>query len=336
MSRRGVEAKPPWSALPPALRGAVGATLGAEVRRAARAWGGYAPTATFRLTLADGRRAFFKGAGPDDSAFVRAAFEREERVYREATALIAPWAPLCYGVCRAGAWSGLLLEDLGAKSAPPWRPALARQVAGAYADFHTATRGRAFPAWLPTLGEYLTTVGGGWERLAGTEVLGRVAALAGGRADEALAWLVAARPALARAGRALLAAPSPPVLLHADTRSDNLRWHAGRLRLFDWPHVMSGPAEFDLAAFAQSVTAEGGPDPEAVVAWYAARGEVRAGALDAAVAEIAGYFAEGAWQPDIPGLPRLRAFQRAQLRVSLAWAARRLGLPGPGWLVGVG
>jgi hypothetical protein len=54
--------------------------------------------------------------------------------------------------------------------------------------------------------------------------------------------------------------------------------------------------------------------------------------LDAEVADLALYFADQAWRPDIPGLPRLRAFQRRQFRITLAWAARRLHLPPPTWL----
>ena len=45
------------------------------------------------------------------------------------------------------------------------------------------------------------------------------------------------------------------------------------------------------------------------------------------VAAIAGYFAYHAWRDPIPGLPRVRAVQRRQLRSSLMWAAQRLHLP---------
>ena len=282
--------------------------------------------------LADGRRAFFKGAGPDDTEFARAAFAREERAYRDLGPLLAPWAPAVYGAVRDGAWSALLLEDLGPASTPPWSPTLGRNVAAAYADFHRATTDVPLPAWVPQPEKYVGPFAAMWGRLAREGALPRVAALAGDRAGEALRWLETAQPALAQAGEVLVRIPPPHALLHGDTRSDNLRWRDGRLRLFDWPHVGSGPAEFDLAAFAESVTVEGGPEPERFVAWYAARAPVRADALDASVSAIAAFFANGAWQPDIPGLPRLRPFQRAQLRVTLAWAARRLALPPPTWL----
>jgi hypothetical protein len=43
------------------------------------------------------------------------------------------------------------------------------------------------------------------------------------------------------------------------------------------------------------------------------------------VAAMAGYFAERARLPDPPGLPTVRAFQRAQGEVTLAWLRRLWG-----------
>jgi hypothetical protein len=89
MSRTGIEAKPAWRSLPVALRRHVEQTFGASVTRAARVWGGYTPTPTFRLTLADGKRAFFKGTNQTSNDISHAALVREERVYRDLAALSA-------------------------------------------------------------------------------------------------------------------------------------------------------------------------------------------------------------------------------------------------------
>lgn len=229
------EPKPPWRSVPAGVRVRAEAMLGAEVRRAVRLWGGYAPSPLFRLYLADGRRAVFKGVGP--IAHVNDLMRRIERC----------------------------------------------------------------------------------------------AALAGARAADARTWLRTHLVQLARVSDSLAAAPPPHALLHFDTRSDNLRLqHGTDLRLFDWNFASLGPPEIDAAAFAQTITVEGGPPPEAVMAEY--RGRLREPVMDAAVAAVAGYFAVRAALPDIPGLPRLRAFQRAQLQVSLAWCARRLALAPPDWL----
>ena len=333
MSRSGVEAKPAWRAMPAAVRDGIADALGAPVARAMRVYGGYSPTPTFRIRLSDGRRAFVKAAGPGSTAFARRAHEREERVYREAGHLLGRWAPRLLGAWHGDEWGVLLLDDLGPKSAPPWTRSSLRAVARELGRFHASTAGRALPAWIE---------GPGTHGVMGVDPpawsfddasLERLAALAADRADEASAWLRAAVPALATAA-ARVAHPSlRHALLHVDVRSDNLRLDRGRLVLFDWPHVGVGPPEFDAVAFAQTVPIEGGPaDPDVVMAWYAETWDVDPDAVDASVASIAGYFADHAWAAGIPGLPRVRAFQRQQLRVSLRWAARRLGLPEPTWV----
>jgi aminoglycoside phosphotransferase (APT) family kinase protein len=123
-----------------------------------------------------------------------------------------------------------------------------------------------------------------------------------------------------------------------DTRSDNIRVHPGAvppLRIFDWPFACVGPPELDFVGFAQSVTCEGGPTPEALTRWYAEAAPVRERQLAGAAAGIAGFFALRAWQPPVEGLPRLRSIQRRQLKASLGWAARLLELPEPLWLSAV-
>ena len=96
-----------------------------------------------------------------------------------------------------------------------------------------------------------------------------------------------------------------------------------------------GPRELDVAAFAQSITAEGGPPPERFVEAYRERLDLDDRLLRLAISAIAGLFAQRAPEPPIPGLPRLRSIQRRQLRSSLAWAARLNDLPEPRWLAAV-
>ncbi len=150
MSRSGVEGKPRWRSVPSAVRQGVQEILGSPVAQGRRVWGGYGPTPTFRLVLADGRRAFFKGTNSTSNDFARGALAREERVYRELSCVIGPWAPGFYAAFQHNDWHVLLLEDVGPKSVPPWTPATTRRVAHAYAAFHVATLGNAgLPQWLP-------------------------------------------------------------------------------------------------------------------------------------------------------------------------------------------
>ena len=328
MSRTGVEAKPTWQSLPPEVRRVAAQELGSEIIRASRIWGGYSPSPTFRLKLANGQRAFFKGCGAGASGFLREVIETEERVYTELSHLVSPWAPQLLGTVHADGWRALLLEDVGPKTAPPWTPALTRQVMRAYAGFHQSTLGADLPAWLPRFSQ--TDARMSWERIADeSDGLRKVTALAGAQADDALRWLRDAWPLLARLTASAPVIPDPEALLHFDTRSDNLRLQRGQLRLFDWPAIEVGPVELDVVAFAQSITVEGGPEPEQCLAWY--DGPLRADVVDVTLAWCVGFFASRAWLPEIPGLPRLRRFQRQQLAVLLDWSARRFHLPAPTW-----
>lgn len=336
MSRTGAEPRPPWQAVPLAIRRQVETLLGAPVVRAERVWGGYAPSPTFRLRLAGGRRVFLKGADQNDpNPQIYRTLERETRIYRELRHLIEPWAPAYYGDLRDGAWRVLLLEELGAASVPPWTAAKARVAALEHAAMHRQTWNANFPRWLPRARQW-GPVTSRWNTvLDSAGELGGTASVAGARAGEAQQWLVRHGPALQRAAHRLSQARPPYALLHLDLRSDNIRFQGQRLRAFDWPYACAGPPEIDVAAFAQSVACEGGPSPEQFLAWYESGWVLRPALLDAAVAAIAGFFAYHAWRPDIPRLPRLRSIQRRQLRASLAWAARRSGLPEPAWLEAV-
>lgn len=307
--------------------------LRSPVARAERVYGGYAPSATFRLRLANGKRAFFKASYPaPKGSGVRWVVDVEDRNYRRLAPLIAPWAPRFLGSFKRLGWHVLLLEDLGPQTMPPWTQAKARRATRSYAEFHKSTLGKALPRGLSRTQHQ--DFAGFWGDLSKSGELERVASLAR-RKEEAREWIDVVLPVMRRLEDSLAKTKPPFALLHFDTRSDNCRLHGDLLRIFDWPFASAGPAEFDVTAYAQGVTADGGPEPERVLAWYEDVLPLRAAAVDASLAGISGYFADRSWRPEVPGLPRVRAFQRRQLRCCLAWAARRFDLPEPRWLDGV-
>lgn len=325
------EPKPAWSEVPAAVRREAEARLGSRVARATRAYGGYAASATFRLVLANGRRAFFKaGYPPPPGSAAIFPVAREAKRYAALTPLVGHWMPRYFGSFRCERWNVLLMEDLGRATIPPWSPAKTRAAARSYARFHRATLGAALPRWLSRREH--AAFGGFWRQLEKLGELDRTASLARRRRDEAREWLDVALPVLVAHERDLALARRPFALLHFDTRSDNIRLVGDRLVMFDWPFAAVGPPEFDVVAFAQAVAMEDGPSPERVLAWYEEVLPLRAREVDASIAGVAGYFAHRAWQPPLPGLPRIRSIQRRQLKASLAWAARRFELPDPGWL----
>ena len=334
MSRTGAEAKPPWSAVPRAIKDEVAKLLGSPVARAERVYGGYAPSATFRMLLKDGRRAFMKGTYPlEKDSGVKWDLENEERIYQDCAPFMRPWAPEYFGGSRADGWHVLVLEDVGPQTMPPWTPAKWKDCARSYAAFHANTYGKPLPRWLSRIEHH--DFAPFWERLASTGELRGTASLARRRADEAEEWLDVALPVLQRSAALLLKVRPPFAFMHFDTRSDNIRLQGKLLRIFDWNFACAGPIEFDVAAFAQAIAMEGGPDPERVVAEYDLVLPLRPVALDAAIAGIAGYFADRAWRPATKGLPRIRQVQRRQLKSTLAWAARHFDLPEPRWLAAV-
>lgn len=330
MSRTGVEAKLPWRRVPPEVRREVAAALGSPVVRAARIWGGYSPAPTFRLALADGRRAFFKAIHAESNEISTKALGVEERVYRELGEVLGEWIATYYASIHYADWHGLVLADLGPKSVPPWTPAAARGIAHALAAFHNSTLGVALPEWIARPEQWLARES--WQRVQNeSENFQRIATWAGDDAAQAVAWLHALTPVV----NEWLANPvlrrEPYSLLHGDLRSDNLRFNRGNLYLFDWPSVTSGRAEWDFVVFAQSVTVEGGVAPEQMMTWYEEKFAVEPAAVDASLAWWLAFFARRGWREEIPGLPRVRRFQRQQLAVLAQWAARRWGLAEPQW-----
>lgn len=305
--------------------------LGSPVTRAERVYGGYAPSATFRLRLANGKRAFFKASYPaPKGSGVKWVVDVEDRQYRRLSRLIAPWAPRFFGSFARTGWHVILLEDLGPRTMPPWTPAKARRATRSYARFHKSTLGKPLPRGLSRTQHH--DFAGFWRALARSGELARVAALARGRAEEAREWIDVVFPVMRQLEERVPKTKPPFSLLHFDTRSDNTRLHGDQLRIFDWPFASAGPAEFDVTAYAQGVRADGGPLPERVLGWYEEVLPLRADVIDASLAGISGYFADRSWKPEVPGLPRVRSFQRRQLRCCLAWAARRFDLPDPRWL----
>ncbi len=113
-------------------------------------------------------------------------------------------------------------------------------------------------------------------------------------------------------------------LLHFDSRADNLLIAGRRVYVVDWPHARRGAAWVDWVAMVPSVAMQGGPDPESALRRFEV-GDAAAGAIDAVLCSLAGYFVVTALEPPPPGLPTVRAFQAAQGEVAVRWLRERTG-----------
>lgn len=275
--------------------------LGTEVVALTRvASSGYTVAYHGIAELADGSTAFVKVATEP----VTAGFVRDEQ--RVLASLRGPFLPGLLGLDETDP-PLLVLEDLRAAHwPPPWAPGhveavletLARVAATAPPD--TVGPVEADREWLT----------GGWAEIEDDP--GPFLSLGVCKA----AWLRHALPALRAASET--APIEGGALLHLDVRSDNLCIAERGAVLVDWNHACIGNPDLDVAAWLPSLRLEGGPEPQDVLP-----------DAPGLAALLAGFFGSRAGLPAPETAPAVRAFQLAQVRVALPWAARELGLPPP-------
>jgi hypothetical protein len=250
------EPKTFWRDTPIALRKEIQSLVGSPIRKAIRVFGGYGPSATFRLFLEDGRTIFAKGAGKGANSEIWRAIPLEESAYRNINA-IRPISPAYLGSVIVKDWHLLLLEDLRKViKVPPWTDKLAVQAVHDIAQFHLhgmVEEGKV---------EDIKTKGfiDNWQNIRNSRVesdyfLG----LFQQERSRAEAWLNDTQNILITAESEMMSPNQPWGLIHKDIRSDNLRFKDGKLVLFDWASVCRGPLILDIVFFFPSVTGEGGP-----------------------------------------------------------------------------
>src|SRR3989442_14280916 len=124
------EEKPRWSDVPREVRAETERRLGSRVTRATRAYGGYAASATFRLQLANGHRAFFKaGYPPPPGSAAIFPIDREERRRPRLAPGVGRWAPRFLGSFHLAGRAVLRLQDPRPPAIPPWAPPATRRAA---------------------------------------------------------------------------------------------------------------------------------------------------------------------------------------------------------------
>jgi Phosphotransferase enzyme family len=304
----------PWSAIPAPLRAAVERRLGGRVVTAITQPGGFSPGVAARLRLDDGRRAFVKAVGdinPDSPGIHRA-----EAGIAAALPPGTP-APRLLGCIDADGWVILMLEDIeGRTPAIPWRPAELDRVLAAMTELAAALT--PAPIEAPAIAGRFRSLGRGWRELADSGAAG-VAGL-----DP---WAAAHLDELVALESGWDAAASGKSLVHADIRADNIILTPERVVFVDWPWAALAAPWFDLVVMLPSVAMQGGPQPEEILAGHPVTRGADPAAITAVVGALAGMFVWLAGRPDPPGLPTLRAFQRAQGELALAWVRQRTGWP---------
>jgi aminoglycoside phosphotransferase len=303
----------PWLAIPGQLRSQVAELLGARVLTAQTQPGGFSPGVAARLTLSGGRRAFVKAVGdlnPESPDIHRS----EARI---AAALPAGTpAPRLLGSVDDEGWVILVLEDVdGHMPAQPWRSDELARVLDAMTELAAALS--PAPIAAPTAPARFHSLGHGWRDLADAQAGGDELADVSTWARDRLSDLVALESGWP-------AAVTGTTLAHGDIRADNILLTPSRVVFVDWPWACLAKPWFDLIAMLPSVALQGGPEPEQVLAGHPLADGVDPDDITTAVAALAGMWSCLARKPDPPGIPTLRAFQRAHGAVASDWLAQRL------------
>jgi len=302
-----------WADLPSHVRAAVEEILGSLVVEAVSQPGGFSPGSADRVVTADGRRAFVKAVGAATNPHSPGLHRREIAV----TSALPPSAPTPALLGRhddrgeGDDWVALVLTDVeGRHPRLPWQADELEAVRIALEEL-AGTPVTGGLRELPETGAGFADDFAGWRRLRddpgpgldpwATRNLERLEAAAG-RAEAAL---------------------QGDSLVHGDGRADNLLLTPdGSVVVVDWPWATRGAAWFDRLALLVNVGLYDRDAPlEALLATWLP--DVPADDVDAVLAGLCAYFVDVARRPDPPGLPTVRAFQRAQGEVVLRWLQQR-------------
>lgn len=303
-----------WRDLPRHVRERIATLAGAHVEAEVMATSGFSPGFAGVLELADGHQVFVKAVSPEQNAHSPELARQEIRAAAAIPESVP--APRLLWSHDDGDWVLLGFEAVTGRSPElPWLPEDLERVLAALGELARAKPlpGHPLPDQRETWAESFT----GWQSFAAlsarerseiAERAGGIGEWAGARLDQLCAWELAAP--LAAAGENLV---------HGDLRADNVMLDTDHVWLVDWPHAGVGAPWLDLVAMLPSVAMQGGGRPNEIFAAHPLSEAVSRDDLRAVVAGVTGYFTWHCLQPDPPGLPNLRAFQRAQAYTSIAW-----------------
>jgi aminoglycoside phosphotransferase (APT) family kinase protein len=294
-----------WTDLPARVRAAIEDTLGSRVVEARSQAGGFSPGTADRVVTENGGRAFVKAVG---LALNTRSVEMARDEIRITAALpgAAP-TPGLLGSYDDGEWVALILEDIeGRHPRTPWEQDELDATVTALRELAVTLTPSPVPG-APRAADLLAGDLGGWRDLAADPP------------DDLDPWVPAHLDELdAMAARGLAAIADGDTLTHCDIRADNLLVRPdGRIVVVDWPWGCVGPAWLDTVVLALNVIVYGG-DTDRVLSGVDPRHAVDL------VAGFTGAFLHQCRLPDPPGLPTVRAFQRAQGDALLHWLRERL------------
>jgi hypothetical protein len=294
-----------WLDLPAHVRDAVERILGGYVVEAVSQVGGFSPGTADRVRTADGARGFVKAVSTGlNTRSVEMA--RAEAHITAALPEHAP-APRLLGSFDDGEWVVLVLQDIdGRHPRTPWVDAEVDAAATALRKLARSLTPSPVPD-APRASDQLGAVFAGW------------AGIAADPPADLDRWAAAHLGDLrAAADRGLAAIAAGETLTHCDIRADNILVRPdGEIIFVDWPWAAVGPDWLDTVLLAVNVIAHGGDGDRLLAAVD------RRHATDL-IAALTGMFDFQSRLPPPPGVPTVRAFQRAQADALLPWVRDRL------------
>jgi len=318
--------RPTWPDLPASVRAAVEVRLGAPVTGWTSHDGGYSQGLASTLRTADGS-VFVKAVGAEHAFTVGLYREEARRAALLPDGVPAPrflWsAEIPAAEIPAGAarpdegWVALAFETHPSRNPrQPWADDELRAVL----DLAVA------------VGEHPVAAGAlpAFETELPTDRTRRLADEAPPGLTTYDPWLAQHLGRLATLEEGAPAAVAGSSLVHGDLRGDNaLLVDDGpggvRALAVDWPNAARGAAFCDLVGMLPATQVEGGPAPEEALARRPLPVGTDEDAVTAYLVALTGYFVHSSLQPPPPGIPHVRAFQRAQGEACVAWLRRRLG-----------
>lgn len=295
-----------WADLPAEIRCVVESVLGGAVVEAVSQVGGFSPGTADRVRTADGRRAFVKAVSAEQNPHTPILHRGEAAVM----AAMPGWAPVpkLLGYHDDGRWVALVLEDIdGRHPKTPWQHDDLGRVLAMLDDFAAQATPSPVPN-LSTAAESFADDFAGWRRIAADPP------------PDLHPWTARHLDELCASAERGLATLAGDTLLHTDLRADNIMLSTdGAIALVDWPWACRGPSWLDTLFLLINVRLYGGHDTSALLTERANRYGAARDDLLAVLAAAAGRFTDLARQPPPPGLPTVRAFQRAQADALLSW-----------------
>lgn len=306
-----------WDDLPASVRARVQRGLGALVVEHRSYPGGYSPGTADRVVAANGAVAFVKAVHPEQNPSTPALHLAELRVMRS----LPPGLPVpaLLDGFESDGWVVLVLEHVdGAHPAQPWRRDEFLAVVDAVLDL--ADRLTPSPLELGSAVDELRDGWQGWARCSANPL------------PDLDPWLADRLPGLNARAQRSLDAMDGDTLVHMDLRADNILLRDGlrplgeRVVLIDWPWAVTGARWLDATLLTAEVAAQDDDASRAVadeaLERIAARCGVQLDTLVDAVVGLLGYLVWNSRQPDPPGIPTLRAFQRRLAEGVTTWVQR--------------